>query len=366
MDPPETRAAGKTPKKRETQGERINRMEAVLVELMQVVKKNNPADLPNETVEKTPEELEAERVAEEEKRKEQAKAEEERNRIEIEVQRRLVEERKRALEEATPELEPPVKKTPSAAAGSLEQLEGGVDKDAVALALNQMLGAGGEDSPGEICNSYFVAGTTVDPKIKKKIWSKEFIELGSLMSKPEGGSTVNMAYAQGSQSHLSFTPAKPRQPANIYEWVSMFSTFASIYTQKYPEESPSLFTYILRVMGLTKSHPASYIWRTYDEMFRKLKQYSQQLPWQMLNHHVLHEAQEAISNKPSSESKGKGPAPKGNVNKYCFNFNKKSGCRKTANSCLYRHICSKCQGAHSAEKCNKSSQGSRPGAPAAK
>ena len=348
MAPPETRGADKTPgKKKETQAQRLNRMEAVLVELMQVVKSKNPADPPIETVEKTPEELEAERLAEEERKKE----EEERNRIEIEIQRRLTEERKRALEEASSESQPPKKKTPSSAAGSLEQLEGGVDKDAVALALNHMLGVDGEDSPGEISNSCFVAGTTVDSKIKKKIWSKEYIELGSLMSKPEGGAAVNMAYATGSQSHLSFTPAKPRQPATIYEWMSMFATFSAIYTLKYPEEAPSLFTYILRVMGLTKSHPSTYIWRIYDERFRKLKQYAEHLPWQMLNQHVLHEAQEVSSSKPSTEAKGEGPVHNENVNKCCHAFNRKSGCKNTADACNYRHLCSKCQGPHSADKC---------------
>ena len=329
---------------------------------MEVVKSKNHADPPIVTVEKTPAEMEEERLAEEERKKE----EEERNRIEIEVQRRLSEERKRALEETSTESQPPTKKTPSSAAGSLEQLEGGVDKDAVALALNHMLGVDGEDSSGEISNSFFVAGTTVDSKIKKKIWSKEYIELGSLMSKPEGGTAVNMAYAPGYQSHLSFTPAKPRQPATIYEWMSMFSTFSAIYTLKYPEEAPSLFTYILRVMGLTKSHPNSYIWRIYDERFRKLKQYSVNLPWQMLNHHVLQESQEVSASKPSTEARGKGLPPKGNVNKCCYAFNRKSGCKKTANACNYRHLCSKCQGPHSADKCNKAAQGTRFGSPPAK
>ena len=293
--PPKTRTKGKPPAaKKETAGERMSRLEKVLEELVQAVKTKSGAAL-NTSVQVTQVVIEDNLTLEEEQKKlaaseeEKKKQEEEKRKQEEEIAKRLQEEKKRALEESGKELDPPPKRIPSAAAGGPSQLEGGVDTGSVALALNQMLGAGGEET-GEIPNSYFVAGTTVDIKIKKKIWAREFVELGSLMNKPEVGSSVNMSYAPGSNSHLSFTPAKPRQPNNIYEWVQMFVTYAAIYCQKYPSESPQLLTYILRVMGITKSHPSSYIWRIYDERFRRLKQYSLSLPWHLLDHHVLHEA----------------------------------------------------------------------------
>ena len=244
---------------------------------------------------------------------------------------------------------------PSAAAGSQDQLDLGAS---VSLALNQMLGADG-GGVGEIPASYFLAGTTVDKKIKLKIWSREYVELGSLVHKPEAGSAVNMGFSQGSTSHLSFTPARPRQPANVYEWLSMFAIYSSIYTQKFPAEAPGLFTYITRVMGITKSHPHSFVWRIYDEKFRRLRQYSDSLPWHLLDHHVLHESQEvSTSNKGSDQTpKGKGGQAKAGNSKvvgHCYAFNRVTGCRKSASNCNFRHVCAKCGAPHPGHKCSES------------
>ena len=282
-------------------------------------------------------------------------------------QQQLVEARKRVLELegdlGVEEFQPPpkvVKSGPSAAAGSQVQLDEGVDKDAVSLALNKLLGAEGVSEGEDIPNSYFIAGTVIDIKIKKKIWAREFIELGSLNKPEANGSSVNMAYSAGSMSQISFTPSKPRPPANIYEWVNLFSTFAAVYTQKYPQEAPQLFTYMQRVMSITRSHPASFIWRIYDERFRRLKQYSQSLPWHLLDHHILHEAQEVSSTTKNVQGQSKGKVlPQSVEVKTCFAFNKKIGCKKV--NCPYKHICSKCRGSHPLYKCSRSGQGANSG-----
>ena len=356
------------PKKKETAAERMNRFEAALEQLLAASKARDNAAA---TGGQTPEQLEEEaRLAAEKKAAdEQLAAEEQEKEKEKEAaaQAARAEAAKRALLDKVSTLQPSPKKLRSEAAGSPEQLAGGVDQASVSLALNHMLGAEGGNNLGEVPYSYFIAGTTVDKKFKIKIWAREFVELGSLVHKPEGGSSVNMAYAPGSTSHLSFTPARPRQPANIYEWVNMFSIYAAIYCEKYPSEAPQLFTYVTRVMGITKSHPNSYTWRIYDEKFRRLRQFSGSLPWHLLDHHVLHEAQEASSLSKSSDhtSKSKGGQPKVTTKggKFCYGYNRVTGCKKSP--CDYRHVCSKCSALHPAHKCAKAPN-TRSGPPASK
>ena len=118
-----------------------------------------------------------------------------------------------------------------------------------------------------------------------------------------------------------------------------------------------------RVSGLIKSYPSTYIWRLYDESFRRLKQYSESLPWHVLNHHVLHEAREMAASPKvavghNSYSRGKGVPQKSAIVGLCYGFNKVTGCKRP-NNCTFRHVCSKCEAQHPAFKCSKQAQGSR-------
>lgn len=268
--------------------------------------------------------------------------------------------------------EPPCKKiAPSAAAGGPSELAAGVgdglslDKDAVSVTLNKMLGVD-KESKGEVPNAYFVAGTTVDVKLKRKIWNKEYVDLGALIPKNENNQTkVNFGFAPGYASQMSFTPNKPPLPANVTEWVSWFSTFAAIYTEKYPSEAPYLFTYMQRVINISRSHYGTYIWRTYDEKFRRLKQFSDSLPWHLQDHHVLQDAKDAVAqprvyhNRPQ-----RGRSTQQNSNQQlndgksgpCYAYNRRSGCMRPITSCRYRHECTSCQGPHPIFRCTKPSQ----------
>ena len=283
------------------------------------------------------------------------------------------EEKEKAEEEAVKEAdkgdkvvvddhgEPPAKKK---ATGEQEPEVESFDGDSVALAINRMMGVEGQRQ-GEIPNGYFMLGTTVDVKIKKKIWNKEYVDLGSLVPRNETSQTrVNFAFAPGHTSQMSLTPQKPPPPANMMEWVNWFSIFASIYLEKYPGEGPSLFTYIHRVMGVNRSHQNTYIWRIYDEKFRRLKQHSETLPWHLLDHHVLNEAVECSAQFKANLNKSqRGRGGQGNQNAGkkgpCFAYNKVTGCKRGVENCRFQHECSRCQSAHPAFKCSKNQPGAR-------
>ena len=246
-----------------------------------------------------------------------------------------------------------------------------LDKGAVSKVLNKVIHSDVNDQ-GEVVSSYMIAGAVVDPKIRLKIYNREYIELGILVPRSESPQGLNMAYAPGYTSQITLQPAKVRLPPNFFEWVKWFSTFSAIYTQKYPTEAPQLFSYIHIVAGLNRNYASTWVWRSYDEKFRKVKPFSLSLPWHVLDHHILHEALTAnnvqanqpnnqqgkkTNNQQNSGSKGQGEG-KGRV---CYAFNKVSGCSNPPRLCKYDHHCSRCgRGGHPQHKCrvtdDKSSQ----------
>lgn len=236
-----------------------------------------------------------------------------------------------------------------------------LDRHAVSLALDQVLG-GSANNEGDVLSSFLLAGSVVEPRIRAKILNREYIDLGTLIPRNESSQGLNIACAQGYTSQISLTPSRPRQPPNIFEWANWFSTFASIYTQKYEHEAPQLFTYIQRIFGLSRTYQGVFVWRVYDEKFRRLKQFSVSLPWHILDQNILHEAltvstSQAKNNsnpqtkKPQNQGQNQNSRP-GERTGYCYSFNKTSGCPRPVNNCQYKHQCSKCsRGAHPAYRC---------------
>lgn len=87
----------------------------------------------------------------------------------------------------------------------------------------------------------------VSDKLKSKIWANEFIELGSLLVNPIFQDQYQITISnttKGQSPSLSLeSTAKPKRLANIETWEKAFRIFVGIYTQKYPQEAPSLMKY---------------------------------------------------------------------------------------------------------------------------
>ena len=230
-----------------------------------------------------------------------------------------------------------------------------IDETSVADAIQDAFGRDGitgKSGDSECAISYMIAGSTLDSKIKSKIWSQEYVELGLLWPRNE----MNNNNSTSSSANASSGSARPRQPSNFIEWFRLFTTYMSVYLMKFKDEGSALASYMQHIYGLSARVPQTYVWRTYDEKFRQLRAFCTDLPWHVRNAHVLSDAEEAISiagrNSFRRQSKF-GPA-KGGKTGVCYDFNKfdKMCTRKP---CKYPHRCSKCGAGHPAFACSKPS-----------
>ncbi len=156
-----------------------------------------------------------------------------------------------------------------------------------------------------------------------------------------------------------------RPPANIEEWLDWFLTYCIIYSAKYPHSATELFGYIKRIYGLYHKHRNTFIWRLYDEEFRKFKAWNPKTEWHELHQKTLNAVEEIQTRKKSNytyqgngngSGNGKG-AGKENTKKVklprngtCFHWNG-NGC-KAGNNCKWLHACSYCKSKdHKAAQC---------------
>jgi len=212
------------------------------------------------------------------------------------------------------------------------------------------------NEPGETLSSFLVAGATLETKIKAKIWSNEFIELGSLIPKNQVPPGLNIHTEAGASSQFSITSSKVRQPSNVAEWHRWFSIYAAVYTQKHPDEAPGLFTYICRIIKLKDQYPNTFLWRDYDTQFRRVRAFVQ-LPWHILNMQILNdlETPPRLGNSNTSNTNQSNSSNKTGV---CFPYNRPTGCSNKA--CKYTHKCSGCGIlGHPRCKCTKSKPGNK-------
>ena len=173
---------------------------------------------------------------------------------------------------------------------------------------------------------------------------------------------------------MSFNPSRPRQPNNFQEWLRWFGIYASVYLSQHPEAGAAIMTYILRIQQLANRKPPSYTWRSYDELFRRIRaQAGNTVPWHLIHPQILCDAQDhsegqarANFRRASQQSRGdsRGPDRADRAGKpyVCFDFNDKDK-RCVRVNCKYPHKCQKCLGNHPAYACKSGSNGSGPSGP---
>jgi hypothetical protein len=88
----------------------------------------------------------------------------------------------------------------------------------------------------------------ITTKLKNKIWNEEYVDFGSLLSNPGAVDTKFQLSVKtsndGLHPSLSLWPVhKPQNVAHIATWMSAFRIFVGVYTQKYPQESPTIFVF---------------------------------------------------------------------------------------------------------------------------
>ena len=172
-----------------------------------------------------------------------------------------------------------------------------VDDDVIAITKNTVQsGTAGallntdpnDPRPQNLFTSISVPLTSrVSSKIKAKIWANEFISFGTLLSdSPQevGKYSLSMAPSVGasSQPQLTLEPCHTsKQITTISQWVSAFTIFVSVYSEKVANEAVPLMKYCEVVRDLASKGGD---WHWYDEQFRYLRQSSpDQYPWDQIH-----------------------------------------------------------------------------------
>ena len=276
-------------------------------------------------------------------------------------------QRKEAEEKQRKEAEENAKKRPfdgNDAPSTSTDVTAQDDDDHVGKLLSAVLGV---KQGKKSCNNstvyqpYLIRGTTLDKKLKLKIWSGEYVELAQLITKTDHSNSVNMSYTESTGTQISLAPVKSRPPSNFGEWFRQFNIFVCVYIQKFPEEGPSLISYMDKIYTLSLEKPLSYTWRLYDENFRKVRaaipeeSRFEDMPWHITCEALLREARvPSNTTKPSQFSNFRPQNNQNNQNfqaqnqgqqKLCFDYNNRAkGCNRQ--QCRFAHRCRKCNKAN--------------------
>ena len=128
----------------------------------------------------------------------------------------------------------------------------------------------------------------IDPKIKTKIWAREYIDLGCLLNKKQ--SKVKFQPTETSEGGMAWEKQQPPtyRFENISHWLSAFHIFVSIYSEKYPKETGSLMKYadIIQNLARRSCDVAAYI---YDRTYREWREHDyESLPWDQVNNELYY------------------------------------------------------------------------------
>ena len=110
--------------------------------------------------------------------------------------------------------------------------------------------------------------------MKSQIWARQYVDLAKLYFGSKS-SKVTTTVTSKSNSVTSIESAPVREINNILIWSRAFQLYASIYCQRYPDESSAMFQYMSIIQLIARKLPN---WTLYDTKFRSVRAKSN-LPW---------------------------------------------------------------------------------------
>ena len=72
---------------------------------------------------------------------------------------------------------------------------------------------------------------------------------------------------------------KVRTAANVEEWRRWWCIYTIIYTSEYPLAGPQMAAYENKIFAIKARYSNTFIWRNYDEEFRRQKAPNPKLFW---------------------------------------------------------------------------------------
>ena len=115
-------------------------------------------------------------------------------------------------------------------------------------------------------------GSTVEPELRDKIKTGQYIELPALKK----------SRYEIRESNVT----KLNQPQSFGDWLDLFLMYATIRSHAVPQEAPQLLTYISRIRDLSVKESGT-VWREYDREFRQLKAVDSTLSYLKIDTDIL-------------------------------------------------------------------------------
>ena len=211
-------------------------------------------------------------------------------------------------------------------------------------------------------------GSLVPQKLKEKIWSGGFLDLGILikshrqMNEISGGGPVGEVQVRDGKFFVK--PCEQESSKlTIDQWTSSFIIYISIFLERFPHRAQELLKY-LRDIRLASSR--SHTWWQYDEQYRHLQASNPSNNWGVINVelwllYVSGSPQNPVRlTSPSFTSTQQKVATNRSYNNAspssltCNFFNAGRHCRFT--NCRYKHACQLCGGNHRRTVCRSNQQ----------
>ena len=99
------------------------------------------------------------------------------------------------------------------------------------------------------------------------------------------------------------------------------------------------FMAITRIFNLLNKFPNTYMWRSYNEHFRKVRAFAA-ITWRILNTQIVPEVDEQVETEPKVNNYRDRQVQDRSTDRPCYNFHKVSGCDR--NLCLFVHKWTSC------------------------
>ena len=236
--------------------------------------------------------------------------------------------------------------------------QSGTDKGAFNH-LNSLVSVN-DPRPQSLFTSVSVPLTTrVSSKVKAKIWANEYINFATLLSdspQDEGKYSLAISPSLGSSSQPSLT-LEPyhtfKRISTIFQWVSAFTIFVSVYSKRISNQTAQLMKYCKVLRDLASKAGD---WHWYDEQFLYLRQSSpEQYTWDQIHWELWLRASNTFrrpqTQTPTNKRFRSQRFPRGT----CWAFQAGKHC----SGCQFEHVCYKCGEKHPGGQCSAPSTKSR-------
>ncbi|XP_069133561.1 uncharacterized protein [Argopecten irradians] len=129
----------------------------------------------------------------------------------------------------------------------------------------------------------------LDPKIKTKIVSDEFVDMGVLLNPgKDNKERYTTEIKDGSLSLVKLPAAK--KVHTLSQWLACFHVFGAIYSKRHQDRGHQLFEYARRIQAIAEES-GDHAAMSYDRSFRLWRERDpHDCPWDQLNVALYHEA----------------------------------------------------------------------------